>query len=99
MAGAVGATRSDEMDSFIAPSGNRFRITDEHIRKIKSSPPEIREKQPKQPRLSSYFVASSREHGAPAIPTAGTGASSSARPGEERDREPRQQKQRDLPAM
>ena len=90
VAGAVGATRSDEMDSFIAPPGKRSRMTDEHIRKITSSPLEICEKQSKQPRLSSYFVISSREHGAPAIPTAGTGASSSARPGEEREREPRQ---------
>jgi hypothetical protein len=49
VAGAVGATRSNELDSFIAP--------------------------------------------------AGAGASSSARPGEERDREPMQQKQRDLQAM
>ena len=95
VAGAVGATRSDEMDSFIAPPGKRFRMKDEHRRKIKISPPEICEKQSKQPRLSSYFVISSREHGAPTIPMAGTGASSSARPGEEREREPRQQKQRD----
>ena len=90
VAGAVGATRSDEMDSFIAPPGKRFRMTDEYRRKRNSSPPEICEKQSKQPRLSSYFGISSREHGAPAIPTAGAGASSSARPGEERDREPRQ---------
>ena len=88
VAGAVGATRSDEMDSFIAPPGKRFRMTDEHVRKI--SPPEVCEKPSKQPRLSSYFVISSTEHGAPAIPAAGTGASSSARPGEEREREPKQ---------
>ena len=90
VAGAVGATRSDEMDSFVAPPGKRARMTDEHIRKRNGSPPEIRDKQSKQPRLSSYFVISSREHGAPAIPTAGTGASSSARPGQERDMEPMQ---------
>ena len=90
VAGAVGATRNDEMDALHAPSGKRSRMIDEHIRKSKSSPPEICEKQSKQPRLSSYFVISSREHGAPAIPTAGTGASSSARPGEEWDSEPRQ---------
>ena len=53
VAGAVGATRSDEMDSFIAPPGKRSRMTDEHRRKRKSSPPEICEKQSKQPRLSS----------------------------------------------
>ena len=90
MAGAVGATRSVEMDSFIAPPGKRSRMIDEHIRKRKSSPPEICEKQSKQPRLSSYFIISSIDHDASAIPTAGTGASSSARPGEERDRGPRQ---------
>ena len=99
VADAVGATRNNEMDSFIAPPSKRIHMIYEHIRKRKRSPPEICEKQSKQPRLSSYFVISSREHGAPAFPTAGTGASSSARPGEERDTEPRQQKQRDLPAM
>ena len=51
---------------------------------------EICVKQSKQPRLSSYFVISSIDHCAPAIPTAGAGASSSALPGEEREREPRQ---------
>ena len=61
VAGAVGATRSDEMDSSIAPPSKRSRRTHEHRRKIKSSPPEICEKQSKQPRLSSYFVISSRE--------------------------------------
>ena len=90
VAGAVGATRSYEMDSFFAPPDKRSRMTDEHIRKQKISPPEICEKQSKQPRLSSYFVISSRENGAPAIPTAGTGASSSARSSEEREREPTQ---------
>ena len=90
VAGAVGATRSDEIDSFIAPPGKRSRMIDEHIGKRKSSPPEICEKQSKQPRLSSYFIISSRDHGASAIPMAGAGASSSARPAEERDREPRQ---------
>ena len=90
VAGAVGATRNDEMDSFIARPGKRSRMTGEHRRNRKISPPEICEKQSKQPRLSSYFGISSREHGAPAIPTAGTGASSSARPCEEMEREPRQ---------
>ena len=60
VAGAVGATRSDEMDSSITPPGKRSRMTDEHIRERNNSPPEIREKQSKQPRLSSYFVISSR---------------------------------------
>ena len=94
VAGAVGATRGSEIDSFIAPPGKRSRMIDEHIRKINSSPPEICEKQSKQPRLSSYFIISSREHGASAIPTADTCASSSARPGEERDSEPRQKTKR-----
>ena len=40
-AGAVGATRSGEMYAFIAPPSKRFRMIDEHIRKRKSSPPEI----------------------------------------------------------
>ena len=39
VADAVGATRSDEMDSFIAPPGKRFRMTDEHRSNRKSSPP------------------------------------------------------------
>ena len=60
VAGVVGATRNDEMASFIAPPDKRSRMTGEHRRKIKSSPPEICEKQSKQPRLSSYFVISSR---------------------------------------
>ena len=52
VAGAVGATRSYEMDSFVAPPGKRSRMTDEHIRNRKLSPLEICEKQSTQPRLS-----------------------------------------------
>ena len=39
VAGAVGATRNNEMDSFIAPERKRSRMTDEHIMKKRSSPP------------------------------------------------------------
>ena len=49
VAGAVGATRSNDMNSFVAPPGKRSRMTDEHIRKRNNSPPEIRDKQSKQP--------------------------------------------------